>query len=136
MGWLGKLLGLETEPIEVVSVSDDNYKAVVLDSPVPVLLDVWSDGCGPCKMLEPVIIDLSKKYRGRVRVAEMNVANGPKTARKLGVTGTPTVLYFHQGRVVERVVGYRAGHYHQAYLDQELLPKAAPKPTEGTPLPG
>lgn len=133
MGWLGKLLGLETEPHEVVSVSDANYKAQVLDSELPVLLDVWSDGCGPCKMLEPVIIDLSKKYRGRLRVAEMNVANGPKTARKLGVSGTPTVLYFHKGRVVERVVGYRAGHYHQAFLEQELLPKAAPKAAPAAP---
>lgn len=128
MGWLGKLLGLETEPHGVVSVSDANYKTEVLHSELPVLLDVWSDGCGPCKMLEPVIIDLAKKYKGRLRVAEMNVANGPATARKLGVSGTPTVLYFHQGRVVERVVGYRAGHYHQAFLEQELLPKAAPKP--------
>lgn len=127
MGWLGKLLGLEAEPHEVVSVSDANYKAEVLDSELPVLLDVWSDGCGPCKMLEPVVMDLSRKYKGRLRVAEMNVANGPKTARKLGVSGTPTVLYFHKGRVVERVVGYRAGHYHQTFLEQELLPKAAPK---------
>ncbi|MEW6432335.1 MAG: thioredoxin domain-containing protein [Myxococcota bacterium] len=127
MGWLGKLLGLEAEPHAVVSVSDANYKAEVLDSELPVLLDVWSDGCGPCKMLEPVVMDLSRKYKGRLRVAEMNVANGPKTARKLGVSATPTVLYFHKGRVVERVVGYRAGHYHQTFLEQELLPKAAPE---------
>jgi len=127
MGWLGKLLGLEAEPHEVVSVSDENFKAEVLRSPVPVLLDVWSDGCGPCKMLEPVVMDLSRRYKGRLRVAELNVARGPKTAGKLGVTGTPTVLYFRNGHVVERVVGYRAGHYHQAFIDQELLPKAEAK---------
>jgi thioredoxin-like negative regulator of GroEL len=128
MGWLGKLLGLEAEAHEVVSVSDDNFKAEVLHSPVPVLLDVWSDGCGPCKLLEPVVMDLSRKYKGRLRVAELNIARGPKTARKLGVSGTPTVLYFHDGHVVERVVGYRAGHYHQAIVEQELLPRAEPKP--------
>lgn len=128
MGWLGKLLGLEGEAHEVVSVTDDNFKAEVLHSPVPVLLDVWSDGCGPCKMLEPVVMDLSRRYKGRLRVAELNVARAPKTVRKLGVSGTPTVLYFHKGHVVERVVGYRAGHYHQAFVEQELLPRDAPKP--------
>lgn len=131
MGWLGKLLGLESEPLEVVSVTDDTFAAQVLKSELPVLLDVWSDGCGPCKMLEPVVIGLAKKYRGRVRVAELNVASAPKTASRLQVTGTPTVLYFHRGQVVERVVGYRAGHYHQSFIDAELLPRvqgAAPAP--------
>lgn len=127
MGWLTKLLGLEAEPHEVRSVSDENYKHEVLDSELPVLLDAWSDGCGPCKLLEPVVINLSKQYRGRLKVVEMNVANAPKTARKLGVTGTPTVLYFRKGRVVERVVGYRASHYHQDLIDHELLADTSPQ---------
>ncbi|GMU61836.1 MAG: hypothetical protein AMXMBFR34_35990 [Myxococcaceae bacterium] len=126
MGWLTKLLGLTSEPHHVVSVSDENFKSEVLHSDVPVLLDVWSDGCGPCKMLEPVVMELSRRYQGRLKVAEVNVAHAPKTVRTLGVSGTPTVVYFKKGREVERVVGYRAGHYHQAFVEQELLPPAAP----------
>lgn len=129
MGFFSKLLGLEPEvPAEVFSVGDENFKKEVLQSPLPVLVDVWSDGCGPCKMLEPVVMDLSRKYRGRLKVVELNVERGPKTARKFGVSGTPTVLYFHNGRVRERVVGYRARHYHEEYLEKELLPRVAPQP--------
>ncbi len=127
MSWLKKMLGLEASgPSEVRNITDDNYKTEVLHSEVPVLLDVWSDGCGPCKLLEPVIIELSKQFKGRVKVAEVNAASAPKTMRRLGVTGTPTVLYFHRGRIVERVVGYRALHYHRDYLEKELLPSIQP----------
>ncbi len=124
MGWLSNLLGLAPEvPAEVHSISDENFKREVLRSELPVLLDVWSDGCGPCKMLEPVVMELSRKYRGRLKVAEVNVARAPLAIRKLGVSGTPTVLYFHKGKERERVVGYRALHYHRDYLEQELLPR-------------
>ncbi|MEW5743197.1 MAG: thioredoxin domain-containing protein [Myxococcota bacterium] len=133
MGWFSRLLGLETQAHHVVPVSDENFKAEVLYSDVPVLLDVWSDGCGPCKLLEPVVMELSRRYQGRLKVAELNVANAPKTARKLGVTGTPTVVYFKQGREVERVVGYRAGHYHQAIVEEELL--APPPSSSAAPSP-
>ena len=127
MGWLTKVLGLEpSAPSEVRCVTDENFKALVLRSELPVLLDVWSDGCGPCRMLEPVVLELSRRYQGRLTVAEVNVARAPKTVAKLGVTGTPTVLYFHRGKVRERVVGYRAMHYHRDYLDKELLPLAEP----------
>jgi thioredoxin len=124
MGWFSKLLGLEAEPHAVVAITDDNFKREVLDRDVPVLVDVWSQGCGPCKMLEPVVMQLSRDYRGRLKVAELDVARAPKAASRLRVTGTPTVVYFRKGREVERVVGYRAGHYHRQFIDEELLPVA------------
>jgi len=126
MGWLTNLLGLESSaPAEVHSVDDGNYKREVLQSDLPVLLDVWSDGCGPCKLLEPVVMELSRRYHGRLKVAEVNAARAPKTMRKLRVSGTPTVLYFRKGHVVERIVGYRALHYHRDFLDKEFLAEAA-----------
>lgn len=132
MGWFTQFLGLESSgKAEVHSITDENFKKEVLKSHLPVLLDVWSDGCGPCKMLEPVVVELSKKYRGRVKVAEVNAARAPKALAKLRVTATPTVLYFHGGRVRERVVGYRAAHYHRDYLDNELLPSIATSPEAG-----
>jgi thioredoxin-like negative regulator of GroEL len=127
MGWLTQLLGLESAgAADVRNVTDANYKQEVLQSELPVLLDVWSDGCGPCKMLEPVVMELSRQFKGRLKVAEINAATAPKTMQKLGVSGTPTVLYFRKGRVVERVVGYRALHYHRAFVEQELLPAVGP----------
>jgi len=126
MGWFKQLLGLETQAHGVVALTDDNFRQQVLESPVPVLVDAWSQGCGPCKLLEPVVMQLSRDYQGRLRVAEFDVALAPKTAARLRVTGTPTVVYFSRGREVERVVGYRAGHYHRELIDHELLPSAGP----------
>lgn len=121
MGWFKRMLGIEAEAHDVVALTDENFKKEVLDSDVPVLVDAWSQGCGPCKMLEPVVMQLSRDYRGRLKVAEFDVNLAPKTAARLRVTGTPTVVYFRRGREVERVVGYRAGHYHRELIDQELL---------------
>jgi len=121
MGWFMKFIGLEAEPHGVVALTDENFRKEVLESEVPVLVDAWSQGCGPCKLLEPVVMQLAKDYRGRVKVTEFDVATAPKVAARLGVTGTPTVVYFAKGREVERVVGYRAGHYHRELIDHELL---------------
>jgi thioredoxin-like negative regulator of GroEL len=123
MGWFKKLIGLEAETHAVVALTDDNFRKEVLESPVPVLVDAWSQGCGPCKLLEPVVMQLSRDYQGRLKVAEFDVATAPKTAARLRVSGTPTVVYFSKGREVERVVGYRAGHYHRELIDEEVLPK-------------
>lgn len=133
MGWFKKLIGLEAEAHAVVALTDDNFKKEVLDSPVPVLVDAWSQGCGPCKLLEPVVMQLSRDYQGRLKVAEFDVALAPKTAARLRVTGTPTVVYFSKGREVERVVGYRAGHYHRELIDQELLAPAEQRTTAEQP---
>lgn len=122
MGWFKKFLGLEAEQHDVVHITDDNFKKEVLQSELPVLVDVWSQGCGPCKLLEPVVMQLSRDFKGRVKVVEFDVATAPNTASRLRVTGTPTVVYFSKGREVERVVGYRAGHYHRELIEHELLP--------------
>ncbi len=127
MGWFKKMMGLEAETHDVVAITEANFRKEVLESSVPVLVDAWSQGCGPCKLLEPVVMQLSRDYRGRIKVAEFDVATAPKIAAQLRVSGTPTVVYFHKGREVERVVGYRAGHYHRELIDKELLP-AAPQP--------
>lgn len=125
MGWLKRMMGLEVEPHGVVALTDENYRREVLDSPVPVLIDAWGQGCGPCKLLEPVVMQLAKDYRGRLKVAEFDVAQAPGIAKRLGISATPTVVYVAKGREVERVVGYRAGHYHREVIEQELLADGA-----------
>jgi thioredoxin-like negative regulator of GroEL len=128
MSFLSKLFGPKEPEVWPVHVDDENFKAEVTRSPLPVLLDVWGPGCAPCKQLESIIIRLAKRYQGRVKVAELNAAASPKTMERLGVMGTPTVLYFKRGHVVERVVGFRGELYHQEFIDQELL-----EPADSTP---
>jgi thioredoxin-like negative regulator of GroEL len=120
MGWLERLFGSGGR-VQPVSVNDDNFGNEVLASEIPVLLDVWGPNCVPCRKLAPIIVDLATEYSGRVKVAEMNAAASPRTTGRLGVRGTPTVLYFVDGRVVERVVGFRGSLYHRDFIDNELL---------------
>jgi len=121
MGILATLLGRKTPRVQPVHVDDANFVVEVLRSERPVVLDIWSDGCGPCRMLEPIIMDLAAKYDGRVKVAEANAAEAPHTAARLGVLGTPTVLFFKGRREVERVVGFVGMRYLQEIVEAELL---------------
>ncbi len=121
MGWFKNLLGLG-EKVQPVSVNDDNYEQEVLRSDRLVLLDVWTPTCVHCHKLEPIIMGLATKYAGRLKVTEVNGAEAVRTMRSLGVRGTPTVVYFYQGREVERVSGFRGSLYHQELIEKELLP--------------
>ena len=126
MSLLAKLFGPSEPEVWPQHVDDSNFKAEVTYSKVPVLLDIWGPGCAPCKQLEPIIVKLARRYHGKIKVAELNAEQAPRTARKLGVRGTPTVLYFRDGHVVERVVGFRAEHYHRDFIERELLATGAP----------
>ena len=114
----------EKEPVEL---SDANFAAEVTGSGLPVMIDVWSSGCGPCAALAPTVKRLAAKYDGRVKVAQRNVGAGPRSAARLGVRGTPTVLFFRGGRVVERVVGLRGQHYYEEIIEEDLLDNVARK---------
>jgi thioredoxin 1 len=114
----------EQEPVEL---SDANFGAEVSKSKLPVVVDVWSNGCQPCAALVPTVKRLAAKYDGRVKVAQLNVGSGMKTAARLGVRGTPTVLFFRNGGVVERVVGLRGQHYYEEIIEEELLGDVALK---------
>ena len=118
LSWLGFDGGAEAEP---VALDDKNFNQEVRKSGIPVLVDVWSNGCQPCMALIPTIKRLAGKYEGRVKVAQLNVGAGPKSAAKLGVRGTPTVLFFKNGAVVERVVGMRGQHFYEEIIEEDLL---------------
>jgi thioredoxin len=124
MSWLGFDGGCEQDPI---ALDDRNFVDEVRRSDVPVVVDVWSDSCQPCLALVPTIKRLACKYDGAVKVAQLNVGNGPKTVAKLGVRGTPTVLFFKNGAVVERVSGMRGQHYYEEIIEEDLLPPQVEK---------
>ena len=123
MGLLAKLFGPKEPEAWPVHVDDANFESEVLRSREPVMLDVWGPGCAPCKQLEPIVIRFAGRYAGRLKVAEINAADSPRTMQKLGVMGTPTVVYFRKGREVERVVGFKGELYHQDIIESDLLPR-------------
>ena len=128
MGWLKKIFGIK-DKVMPTSINDSNFKKEVIQSDLPVLLDVWTPNCPHCDRLAPIVVNLATKYQGRLKVAEINGADSPRTMSRLGVRGTPTVIYFIDGHEVERVVGFRGSLYHTDIIENDILP--AVEPPEG-----
>ena len=94
-----------TTTSQPIAVSDSTFQREVMESDLPVLLDLWAPWCGPCHMIAPVVEKMAGDYAGRLKVAKLNVDDNPRTAGSLGVQGIPTLLIFRAGKVVDRIVG-------------------------------
>lgn len=88
-------------------LTKENFKAEVLQSTKPVLVDFWATWCGPCRMLAPVIEELAKEYEGRVVVGKVNIDEQPELAEVFQIQSIPTVLVFKNGQLADMAVGYR-----------------------------
>ncbi len=88
-----------------VEVTDTNFEEVVLKSEKPVIVDFWAEWCGPCRMVGPILTDISDEYEGKVVVAKLDVDSNPNVTMKYGIRNIPTVLYFNNGEVVDKQVG-------------------------------
>ena len=88
-----------------LEITDATFESVVLNSDKPVVVDFWAAWCGPCRMVGPVIEELSKDYDGRAVVGKVDVDSNQEFAAKYGVRNIPTVLVFKNGEVVTRQVG-------------------------------
>lgn len=88
-----------------LAFTDSNFEEEVLNSKLPVLVDFYADWCGPCKMMSPVIEELSSKYEGKAKIGKLNVDQNGTTAQKYKVMSIPTILLIKDGKVLETVVG-------------------------------
>jgi len=86
-------------------VTDANFGEEVERSPLPVLLDLWAPWCGPCRMIAPVIEQLSGELSGRVKVAKLNTDENPMTGSRFNVRSIPTLLILKDGKEIDRIVG-------------------------------
>lgn len=88
-----------------VILSDSNFEEEVKKSTIPVMVDFYADWCGPCKMIAPLVAQLSEEYSGRCKIAKCNVTDYPGPASEYKIMSIPAFLFFKEGKVVDSVVG-------------------------------
>ena len=88
-----------------IDVNEDDFQAEVLSSDIPVLVDLWAEWCGPCKMVAPVVEKLAVDFDGVVKFTKVDVDTNPGLSGQYGVRSIPTLLIFRDGSPVEQVVG-------------------------------
>jgi thioredoxin 1 len=103
-----------------VEITDANFEEIVAKSTKPVLLDFWAEWCGPCRMVGPVVEELSKDYDGKAVVGKVNVDNNPNISMQFGIRNIPTILFFKDGKVVDKQVGAVPKAVLQGKLDAQL----------------
>jgi thioredoxin 1 len=88
-----------------IEVTDQNFNEIVLKSEIPVIVDFWAVWCGPCKMIHPIMEEISEEYHGKVLTTKLDVDSNRATAMKYSIRNIPTVLFFKNGEVVDKQVG-------------------------------
>ncbi len=104
-----------------LAVTDTEFEDKVLKSDIPVMVDFWAPWCGPCRAVAPILDELAGEYEGKVLIAKVNTDEHSQQAMKYNVQGIPTLIFFHDGKEVDRIVGAGPKSLYQSKLD-ELVP--------------
>lgn len=100
--------------------TDLNFESEVLKSQTPVVVDFWAPWCGPCRIVSPIIDELSSEYQSKVKVGKLNVDENPQTAQTYGVMSIPSVLFFKNGAPVKTMVGAQPKENYKKAIDETL----------------
>jgi len=88
-----------------IEVNDSNFEELVIKSDKPVLVDFWAEWCGPCRMVGPIIEEISREYSDKALVVKCDVDNSPGIAAKYSIRNIPTILFFKDGKIADKQVG-------------------------------
>lgn len=105
------------EPIEI---TDESFEQEILNADMPAMVDFGAAWCPPCRAIEPIIKELVDDFDGKVKIAEVDVDNCRQTAGKFGIMSVPTLIFFKQGKEVDRLIGLRAKEVIKSKLESLL----------------
>lgn len=103
-----------------VAVTDDTFDAEVKNSDVPVVVDFWAEWCGPCRLIGPVLEELSTEMEGQIKVVKVDVDQNPNSAAALGVRGIPALFIFKNGEVVSNRAGAAPKAALQSWIKESI----------------
>ena len=101
-------------------ISDSTFESDVLQAGKPVLVDYWAEWCGPCKMIAPILDEVSETYKDKLQIAKMNVDENREIPAKFGIRGIPTLMLFKDGQLAGTLVGAHPKAKFTAFLDSHL----------------
>ena len=104
----------------IVHISDASFENDVLKSNVPVLVDYWAEWCGPCKMIAPILEEITGDYQGKLKIAKVNVDENPQVTQKYGIRSIPTLMMFKDGNVQAQKVGAMSKSQLAAFIETNL----------------
>ena len=105
---------------KVQKITDADFEKEVSKSAVPVLVDFWAEWCGPCRIVGPILDQLAPAYRGKLKIAKLNVDENQDAPTRFGVMNIPTMIVFKNGKEAERIVGAMSKSELEAKLDRVL----------------
>jgi len=105
---------------DLLEVTDENFDAEIVNSDLPAVVDFWAEWCGPCRMVAPVVKELAEDYKGKIKVAKMDVDQNRQTPARFGIRNIPTLILFKGGEVAQTIVGAQPKSAIEAELKKLL----------------
>jgi thioredoxin len=100
--------------------TDNTFKAQVLESNIPVVVDLWAEWCPPCKIIAPLLEELATEYEGKVVIGKMNSDENPQTPEQYNVMSLPTLIFFKAGKPVQVMIGAQGKHTYKTEIEKLL----------------
>jgi len=90
---------------DLLEVTDETFETEIMNSDLPAIVDFWAEWCGPCRMVSPMVEELANEYKGKIKVAKMNVDQNRQTPARFGIRNIPTLIFFKGGEVAKTIIG-------------------------------